>query len=73
MIKMKKCTMILLAVVLALLLGLCIYGIVKHYQKITLTGLHDTVPYGFGKKATVILLAGQSNAAGCSRDEYLFW
>lgn len=31
----------------------------------------DTLPDGQGKKATVILLGGQSNASGCSHDEYL--
>ncbi len=31
----------------------------------------DTLPDGEGREATVILLAGQSNASGCSRDEYL--
>ena len=33
--------------------------------------VNDTLPDGEGKKATVILLGGQSNASGCSRDEYL--
>ena len=72
---MKKQTKIILiiaaAVVLAVLVGVAVFSVVKHYQAISQTGLHDTLPYGFGKKATVILLAGQSNAAGCSRDEYL--
>ena len=72
---MKKQTKIILiiaaAVVLAVLVGIAVFSVVKHYQAISQTGLHDTLPYGFGKKATVILLAGQSNAAGCSRDEYL--
>ena len=71
MTKKKTFVLIFLSCVLVSLLGLGVWGIVKHYQKISQTGLHDTVPYGFGKKATVILLAGQSNAAGCSRDEYL--
>ena len=31
----------------------------------------DTLPDGEGKKAVVILLGGQSNASGCSLDEYL--
>ena len=31
----------------------------------------DTLSDGGGKKATVILLGGQSNASGCSLDEYL--
>lgn len=33
--------------------------------------LNDTLPDGGGKTATVIILGGQSNAAGCSHDEYL--
>ena len=69
--KTKKRIIISLSVLLVLIVGVCTWGIVNHYQKIAATGLHDTVPYGFGKKATVIFLAGQSNAAGCSRDEYL--
>lgn len=33
--------------------------------------VNDTLADGQGKKATVILLGGQSNASGCSSDEYL--
>ena len=33
--------------------------------------VNDTLPDGEGKKVKVILLAGQSNASGCSVDEYL--
>lgn len=33
--------------------------------------INDTLPDGGGRRATVILLGGQSNASGCSRDEYL--
>ena len=33
--------------------------------------LNDTLPDGGGREATVIILGGQSNASGCSRDEYL--
>ena len=33
--------------------------------------VRDTIEDGGGKKARVILLAGQSNASGCSLDEYL--
>ena len=69
--KKTKIILLLLAAVLAVLVGISVFSVVKHYQAISKTGLHDTLPYGFGKKATVILLAGQSNAAGCSRDEYL--
>jgi hypothetical protein len=33
--------------------------------------INDTLSDGQGKKAKVILLGGQSNASGCSRDDYL--
>ena len=33
--------------------------------------IQDTLPDGQGRKATVVLLGGQSNASGCSLDEYL--
>jgi hypothetical protein len=33
--------------------------------------IEDTLPDGAGKEATVIILAGQSNASGASLDEYL--
>ena len=33
--------------------------------------INDTLADGQGKKAKVILLGGQSNASGCSRDDYL--
>lgn len=33
--------------------------------------VNDTLPDGEGRTATVILLGGQSNASGCSRDDYL--
>ena len=33
--------------------------------------INDTLPDGERKKAKIILLGGQSNASGCSRDDYL--
>ncbi|MBR2381602.1 MAG: hypothetical protein IKA84_03820 [Clostridia bacterium] len=33
--------------------------------------VNDTLPDGEGKNVRVILLGGQSNASGCSRDDYL--
>ena len=33
--------------------------------------VNDTLANGHGRKAKIILLGGQSNAAGCSIDEYL--
>lgn len=71
MSKKKKIIICLLVAILMPLLGMGTFATVKYYKELSKTGMHDTVPYGFGKKATVILLAGQSNAAGCSRDEYL--
>jgi hypothetical protein len=68
--KMKK-IIILTTLVLSLLLSFGGVMIVKYYKDIAETGLKDKLPYGWGKDATVILLAGQSNAAGCSRDDYL--
>lgn len=62
-----------------LLLSICIvfFGICSfvgiHYcskNKITFI-IKDTLPDGNNKCATVILLGGQSNASGCSLDEYL--
>ena len=71
----KKKIIILIAVcvgVLAIGLG-CFFGI-RAYLDIrnpyTFT-LADTLPDGEGREAIVILLGGQSNASGCSLDEYL--
>ena len=67
----KKVTTSLIALILASLIGIAVYAAISYYGKIGKTGLKNSVPYGFGKEATVIFLAGQSNAAGCSHDEYL--
>lgn len=69
--KRKKILIIALAVALVVALGLGIFATVKHFKDISETGFQTNIPMGFGKEATVILLAGQSNAAGCSYDEYL--
>lgn len=72
MTKKKKAVLSAIAVLCVLLLGAGVWLGMRAYrsvhQKFT---VHDTLPDGGGKRATVILLAGQSNAAGCSRDEYL--
>ena len=67
----KKIIIIVSIVLLAAVAAVAAFHICDYYKKLGETGLHNTLPYGFGKKATVILLAGQSNAAGCSRDPYL--
>ena len=72
MSKRKKIIISATSVLFAVLIGLgCFFGI-RHYleNKITFT-INDTLADGNGKKATVILLGGQSNASGCSLDEYL--
>ena len=68
--KKRIAFILVFAVVLAVLYGL-VYGIVRYCKDISETGINDTLPYGFGEEVTVILLAGQSNAAGCSSDAYL--
>ena len=71
---MTKKKWIVTAVVVVCALVLCVLGVlaVRHYVKNTITfTIDDTLPDGDGKRATVILLAGQSNASGCSLDEYL--
>ncbi len=72
MSKRKKIVISLIAAAVALLIGLgCFLG-VQYYQKNKITyHIEDTLPDGEGKRATVIILAGQSNASGCSLDEYL--
>ncbi len=73
MSKRKKMTIIVLvAVLVAAAIGLGVYwGIEAYrYSQIHYT-IHDTLPDGQGKKATIILLGGQSNASGCSLDSYL--
>ena len=46
-------------------------GVVHHQENKITFPVADTLPDGGGKKATVILLGGQSNASGCSLDAYL--
>ncbi|MBO5744153.1 MAG: hypothetical protein J6R60_00030 [Clostridia bacterium] len=67
-------------IILGTIAGLCIaavisvaaYGMILYLDYIgTSFTVNDTLPNGQGTTARVILLGGQSNAAGCSRDEYL--
>ena len=69
--KRKKILIIALAVALVVALGLGILAMDKYFKDISEIEFQTNIPMGFGKEATVILLAGQSNAAGCSHDEYL--
>jgi len=74
MTKQKK-KIILIAVVVffsVVFAGTGIFLGVSYYlnNRIVFT-VNDTLPDGQGQKATVILLGGQSNASGCSRDDCL--
>ena len=72
MVKRKKRILSLMAVVFALLLGVaCFFGVQYYLKNKIVFNVKDTLPDGEGKRAQVILLAGQSNASGCSLDEYL--
>ena len=69
--KKRKIFTLILTIILSLVLA---FGIFIYMQDDDYDSTHvikDTLPDGGGKKATVILLGGQSNASGCSRDEYL--
>jgi len=69
--KTKIIIIIAVCVVCALLIvGGVLYG-VKEYKMRNVFAINDNLARGNGKKAKVILLAGQSNAAGCSFDAYL--
>ena len=64
---------IIIAAVALLLVALTVVGVVfivraKNENRFT---INDTLPDGGGKRARVILLGGQSNASGCSRDDCL--
>ena len=50
--------------------GICL-GIYQYNKDNMEFTIEDMLPNGNGKKAKVILLAGQSNASGCSLNEYL--
>ncbi|MBR4745615.1 MAG: hypothetical protein IK070_02780 [Clostridia bacterium] len=57
------CTLIIVA-------GICL-GIYQYNKNRMEFKINDMLPNGNGNEAKVILLAGQSNAAGCSSNEYL--
>ena len=68
--KRKVITLCVILVAVALLAGAGFSAYRYFSDPITYT-VRDTLPDGEGKRARVILLGGQSNAVGCSRDEYL--
>ena len=70
---MKKKSIIISAIVaICLLVAIGCYLGIRYYRENNFTfTVADTLPDGEGKEATIILLGGQSNASGCSLDEYL--
>lgn len=68
----KKIIKIAVIAITCLIVALgCIFAIQCYRENNITFTINDTLPDGQGKKATVILLGGQSNASGCSLDEYL--
>ena len=72
MIKSKKIVIFLISTLCILLICAGVFFSIRMHSnnKITFT-ISNTLPDGEGKKARVILLGGQSNASGCSGDNYL--
>lgn len=72
MSKKKKIILFAVAIFVAVFLGLGIFFCIRARLNSRISfPLADTLPDGQGRQATVILLGGQSNASGCSRDDYL--
>ena len=68
----KNIVIISAAALCAAAIGVAGFFVIRHYRANQFTfPVLDTLPDGKGKAATVILLGGQSNASGCSLDEYL--
>ena len=67
--KMTKVIIVVSVFFMILVLGVCLAAC-GDSKKIKFT-IEDTLPKGEGRKARVILLAGQSNAVGCSLTSYL--
>lgn len=68
--KGKKTAIFITVCVCALLCLAGVLAVVSQRNKISFT-VNDNLPDGEGRRTTVILLGGQSNASGCSRDDYL--
>ena len=64
----KKILTFILVICCVTIIALALFDVFKDDPDISVA---DTLPDGGGKRATVILLGGQSNASGCSRDDYL--
>lgn len=72
MTKQKQKLIAIICIVCAVLIVIgAVLGVIYYLNnRITFT-ISDTLADGQGKKARVILLGGQSNASGCSRDDCL--
>lgn len=71
MTKKKIVTIAVIAATCLIIALSCYFGI-QYYRENNITfTINDTLANGNGREATVILLGGQSNASGCSLDEYL--
>ena len=78
MMKRIATAVIIISVVVALGVGIFIGVYEGFFDDIYYTwfkpitfDINDTLPNANGEEAIVIILAGQSNASGCSRDDYL--
>lgn len=72
MTKKKKIIISIISIACALIVGLgSFFGIRAYMHNKYPYTVQDTLENGNGKTARVILLGGQSNAAGCSHNEYL--
>ena len=70
--KKKTIVVISLCLVFVFIASVGAYFPIRRYKKDNIDfTIEDTLPEGSGKSARVILLAGQSNASGCSLNEYL--
>ena len=69
--KKKKWIIISIVIFVLIVSGLGIFLGIKSCNNEFRYDIKDTLKNGHGKKAKVIILAGQSNASGCSSDEYL--
>ena len=69
--KVKKLVFAFLALALVALIGYGAYLTYDYYKNQPNFSVKDTLPDGEGRTVRVILIGGQSNAVGCSLDEYL--
>ena len=71
MTKKIKIIITISCIVLALAIALGVFIVQKRNEEFQQAFANDTLPDGNGRKANIVVLAGQSNAAGCSGVSYL--